>query len=96
MAVEFGAGQQSQLRQHLGRHLLRLVDDQDGTDERAVDVGLPALAQYLEAVPAVVRAELDAEQRPHLAVLFRLQDHSASGSRNADFWGVSEVTCRNN
>ena len=68
MAVETRRGQQAQLGEHGGRHLLGLVDDQHGPRQRGVDVGLPALAQHLGAGPAVVRAQLDAEQVAHLAI----------------------------
>ena len=68
VAVEAGGGQQAQLGEHGGQHLLGLVDDQHRSRQRGVDVGLPALAQDLGAGPAVVRGELDAEQVAHLAV----------------------------
>ena len=66
--VEPGGAQQAQLGENGRQHLLRLVDDQDRPRQRGVDVGLPALAQHLGAGPAVVRAELDAEQVAHLAI----------------------------
>ena len=49
-------------------HLLGLVDQQHRPGQGALDVGLPALAQDLGAAPAVVRAQLDAEEVAHLAV----------------------------
>ena len=68
VAVEPGGGQQAQLGEHGGQHLLGLVDDEHGPRQRGVDMGLPAIAQDLGAGPAVVRGELDAEQIAHLAV----------------------------
>ena len=68
MAVEPGGGQKAQLGEHGGRHLLCLVDDEDGPRQRGIDVGLPAVAQHLGAAPAVGRTQLDAEQVTHLTV----------------------------
>ena len=65
--VEPGGTQQAQLGENGRQHLLRLVDDQDRPRQRGVNVGLPALAQHLGAGPAVVGAQLDAEQVAHLA-----------------------------
>ena len=68
VAVEARGRQQPQLGEHGGQHLLGLVDDQHGSRQRGVDMGLPALAQHLGAGPAVVRGQLDAEQVAHLAI----------------------------
>ena len=66
--IEFGGGQQAQLREDGGLDFLRLVDDEHGPGQGGIDIGLPALAQHLGAGPAVVRLEFDAEQVAHLAV----------------------------
>ncbi len=66
--VEAGAGEEAQLVEHRGLHLLGLVDEQDRARERAVDVGLPALAQGTAAAPAVAGAKLDTEDVTHLAI----------------------------
>jgi len=55
--VECGRAQEPQLVQDRRLHLLRLVDDQHRTQERGLDVGLPALAQDAGAGPAIVRRE---------------------------------------
>jgi hypothetical protein len=58
----------AQLGENGAEHLLRLVDDEYRPRERGIDMGLPALAQHLGASPAVVGAELDAEQVAHLTI----------------------------
>jgi hypothetical protein len=47
---------------------LSLVDDEDRTRESRGDVVVPASAQGLEATPAVVRLERDAEEVTELAI----------------------------
>ena len=66
--IESGAGQQPQLRQRRRGHFLSLVDEQDWPQTGALQVGVPAFAQALEAAPAIVRLELDAEQLAQFAV----------------------------
>jgi hypothetical protein len=68
VAVEAGGREQPQLGEHSRQHLLGLVDDQHGSRQGGVDMGLPALAQHLGAGPSVVRGELDSEQVAHLAI----------------------------
>src|SRR5262249_56813360 len=68
MAVETGGGQKAQLSKDLRHHLLCLIDDQHGPDECRIDMCLPALSQNLATCPAVVRAQVDAEQRAHLSI----------------------------
>jgi len=45
-------------------HLLGFVDDEDGADQRRLDMGLPLLSDRLESSPAVARRERDAEESP--------------------------------
>ena len=66
--VQIGGGQQTEFGHHRGLHLLRLVDDQHGPGQRALDVGLPALAQDFRAGEAVMRAQFDPEEFAHLAI----------------------------
>jgi len=66
--VELRAGQQAQLAEDDGRHLLGFVDQEHGAEQRALQMGQPPLAQGLEPVPAVVRREGDAEEVAELAV----------------------------
>ncbi len=79
--IEVGAGQDAQLTQHLGAHLLRLVDQQHRTHQGRLDVGLPLLTQGLEAAPAVALRERHAEKVAQLAVevgdaALRMADHT--------------------
>ena len=66
--VELGGGEQAHLGEHGVLELLRLVDEQERAHAGVVEVGTPALAQHLEAVPAIVVDQRDAEQLAHLAV----------------------------
>ena len=66
--VEVGGGEQAHLGEHGVLELLRLVDEQERSHAGVVEVGAPALAQHLEAVPAIVVHQRDAEQLAHLAV----------------------------
>ena len=68
MGVEIGGGQQAQLGEHGGLHLLSLIDQKHRPGQGALDVGLPALAQDLGTAVAVMRAQLDAEKFAHLAI----------------------------
>src|SRR6202035_2144428 len=68
MAVEARGRQQPQLGEPGWRLLLGLVDNQHGSRQSGVDVGLPAIAQHLGSGPAIVRSQLDAEQIAHLAI----------------------------
>jgi len=68
LGVEARAGQQAQLAQRGWAHLLRLVHQQHGAPARGIHVGQPALAQRLEAAPAVVRAQGHGEDDAELAV----------------------------
>jgi hypothetical protein len=47
---------------------LRLVGDEHGSHQRAIDVGLPAVAQDLRTRPPIVRRELYAKQVTELAI----------------------------
>ena len=66
--VEVGRGQDAQFGEDRVGHLLRFVDEQDGAKAGGLDVGQPLLAQRLEAGPAVVRRERDAEEAADLAI----------------------------
>ena len=55
-------------REHGGERLLGLVDDEHGARQGGGDVLAPAGAQGLEAGPAVVDGERDAEEVAELAV----------------------------
>ena len=61
-------GEQAQLVEHGRVHLLGLVDQQHRAQEGGLQMSQPALAQGLEAAPAVMGLELDGEQIAHLAV----------------------------
>ena len=61
-------GEQAHLGEHGVLEFLRLVDEQERAHAGVVEVGTPALAQHLEAVPAIVVDQGDAEQLAHLAV----------------------------
>ncbi len=65
---EPGGGQQAQFGEDGWLGFLGLVEDQHRAAQRAIDVGLPALAQDLGAGPAVVRLKFDAEEVAELAV----------------------------
>ena len=60
--VEVGAGEQAQLVQHVGAHVLRFIHQQDGAKDRGVDVREPGVAERLRAGPAIVGAERHAEE----------------------------------
>ena len=68
VGIELGGGEQAQFGKDSRGHLLGLVDDEHRPGKGAVDMRLPALAQDLGAAPAVVGAQLDAEEVAHLAV----------------------------
>jgi hypothetical protein len=51
-----------------GGHLLGLVDDEHRAQQRGLDVGVPRVAQGLEAAPAIARGERHAEQVAELAI----------------------------
>ncbi len=79
--IEVRAGQDAQLAEHLGAHLLRLVDQQHWAHQGRLDVGLPLLAQRLEAAPAVAERQRYAEEVAELAVevgdaALRVADHA--------------------
>jgi hypothetical protein len=67
-SIEFLAGEHAQLGEDAGERFLSLVDDEDRTRESRGDVVVPASAQGLEATPAVVRLERDAEEVTELAI----------------------------
>src|SRR5438128_1925630 len=60
--VELRAGQQPQLAEDERVHLLHFVDQEHRTEQRAVEMGQPPLAQALEPVPAIVRPERNTEE----------------------------------
>ena len=68
VGVEIGGGQQAQFGEHGGLHLLCLVNQQHRSGQGGLDVRLPTVAQGLGATPAVMRAQLDAEEFAHLAI----------------------------
>ena len=68
LRVEVLAGEDAQLAEHGGEGLLGLVDDEHGAAAAGGDVVGPAGAQGLEAGPAVVDGERDAEEVAELAV----------------------------
>ena len=68
VGIEIGGGEQAQFGEHGGLHLLRLIDDEHRSGQRALDVRLPALAQDLGAGEAVMRAQFDTEEFAHLAI----------------------------
>jgi hypothetical protein len=47
--IELGGGEDAQLGEDRGRHLLGFVDEQDGTAAGGLDVGEPGFAEDLEA-----------------------------------------------
>jgi hypothetical protein len=57
-----GAGEQTELREHRGIHLLGFIDDQDGAVQRGLDLGLPSFPKSFGPVPTVVRVEGDSEE----------------------------------
>ena len=66
--VELGAGQHAQLAEHGGKHLLRFVDEEHGAQAGVLEVAEPAVAQGLEAAPAIVGLQGDAEEVAEFAV----------------------------
>ncbi len=68
LGVEAPGGEDPQLAEDVGEHLLGFVDDEHGAGERACDVVAPALSERFEAAPAVVALEGDAEEVAELAV----------------------------
>jgi hypothetical protein len=68
LGVEPGAGHQAQFGQDRGTHFLGFVDQEHRAPAGGVQMREPVLAQGLEAAPAVVRAQGDAEEVAHLAV----------------------------
>ena len=68
LGVEVLAGEDAQLAEDGGEGLLGLVDDEHGAASGGGDVVGPAGAQGLEAGPAVVGGERDAEEVAELAV----------------------------
>ena len=60
--VEVGRGEQAHLGQHRVGELLCLVDEQERAQAGLAQVGAPVLAQPLEADPAVVVGQGDAEE----------------------------------
>jgi hypothetical protein len=66
VGIEIGRGEQTQFGEHGRLHFLRVVrharlrhdiDHQHGPRQRALDVGLPALAQDFRAGEAIMRAQ---------------------------------------
>ncbi|HEY4055207.1 MAG TPA: hypothetical protein VGM39_01320 [Kofleriaceae bacterium] len=53
-SVEIPAREDAQLREDVGEHLLRLVENEDRARQRRRDVLVPSRAQRFEAGPAVV------------------------------------------
>jgi hypothetical protein len=68
LGIEAGAGEQAQLVEHGGTHLLGFVHQQHGAPAGGFQMAEPGRAQRLEAAPAVVRAQRHAEQLAELAV----------------------------
>lgn len=66
--VEVFAGEDAQLVEDGSGGLLRFVDDQHGPGEGLGDVVVPASAQGLEAGPAIVDGEGDAEEVSELSI----------------------------
>jgi hypothetical protein len=66
--VELGAGQQAQLTEHGGEHFLCFVDEEHGAQAGVFQMRQPAVAQGLEAGPAIVGLQGDAEQIAELPV----------------------------
>jgi hypothetical protein len=66
--VELGRAEEAQLGEQRGRHLLRLVDEQHGAEQRLVDVLLPLRAHGLVRAPPVRRRDRHAEQVAELPV----------------------------
>jgi hypothetical protein len=66
--VAIGTGEDAQLGQDAGVHLLGLVDKQHGSAAGGLDVVEPGVSEDLEAAPAVVWSQGDAEEVSHLAV----------------------------
>ncbi|CDQ09482.1 hypothetical protein AFERRI_30128 [Acidithiobacillus ferrivorans] len=59
LGIEAGTGQQAQFAEHGGIHFLGFVDEQHRAAAGGIQMGEPALAQCLEAAPAVTRFEGD-------------------------------------
>ncbi len=53
LGIETGTGQQAQLREHLRRHFLRFVDEQNRSATAGFEMAEPALAQRFEAAPTI-------------------------------------------
>ena len=68
MRVEAGAAQEPQLAEHAGAHLLDLVDQEHRTQQRTVEMTLPAFAQGLETTPTIVGSQSHPEDLAHLAI----------------------------
>jgi hypothetical protein len=66
--IEVGTGEQAQLAEDEGLHLLDFVDQEHGAEQRALQMREPPLPQGLEAIPAVVRLKDDAEEIAELTV----------------------------
>jgi len=66
--VEPGAGKQSQLRQYHRRHLLGLIDEDDGPAGSGLQVIEPSSAQRFEPTPAVADPDGDREDVAELTV----------------------------
>ncbi len=80
--VELGGGEQAELIEDRGLHLLRFIDDEDRTEKRGLDVRLPALAEDAGAGPAIVRRELDPEEVAEFAV--EVGDAALRSAEDAD------------
>ena len=59
LGIEAGTGQQAQFAEHRGIYLLGFVDEQHRAAAGGLQMGEPALAQGLEAAPAVTGFEGD-------------------------------------
>ena len=66
--IEVGAGENPQLAEDVGAHLLGFVDQEHRADPRGGHVGFPPLAERFEPAPAIVRCQLHREDVAQLAV----------------------------
>ena len=68
LGVEPSARQEAQLREHHRRHLLGLVDEDDGPAGSGLQVIEPSCAQRFEPAPAVADPDGDGEDVAELAI----------------------------
>ena len=66
--VQIGAGEQAQFREDRRGHFLGLIDEQDGAQQRGLNVVVPFFPQYLGAGPTVVRGQGHAKEIAQFAV----------------------------